>query len=52
MIGFQIVMGLTVVLSLLGLFSRSLLDDRQKYQQFAAICIAATLCWTVAIVFS
>ncbi|WP_338208331.1 hypothetical protein [Lactiplantibacillus paraxiangfangensis] len=51
MLGFQIVMGLTVVLSLLGLFNGDLLGDRQKYQQFAAVCIAATVCWTIAILF-
>jgi len=49
MLGFQIIMGLTIVLSMVALFGKELLDDRQKYQQFAAICIAAIVCWTVVL---
>lgn len=51
MLGFQIVMGFVVILSLLALFNHNLLGDRQKYQQFAAICIAATVCWTLVMLF-
>lgn len=50
MLGFQIVMGFVVIVSLLSLFSTDLLKDRQKYQQFAAICIAGIVSWTVVIV--
>ncbi|MFC0380518.1 hypothetical protein [Levilactobacillus acidifarinae] len=49
MIGFQIVMGLVVIISLLALFDRDLLGDRQRYQQFAAICIAGIVSWAAVI---
>lgn len=49
MLGFQIIMGLVVIISLLALFDKELLNDRQKYQQFAAICIAAIVSWTVVL---
>ncbi|HIW72636.1 MAG TPA: hypothetical protein H9875_08440 [Candidatus Levilactobacillus faecigallinarum] len=49
MIGFQIIMGLVVIISLLALFDRDLLGDRQRYQQFAAICIAGIVSWAAVI---
>ncbi|MDB1104744.1 hypothetical protein FAM21834_02700 [Lentilactobacillus parabuchneri] len=51
MIGYQISLGFISVLSLLALFDNNLLGDRQKYQQLAAICIAAIVCWTITILF-
>lgn len=51
MLGFQIIMGLVVIISLLALFDRELLGDRQRYQQFAAICIAAIVSWAVVLLY-
>ncbi|KRK94241.1 hypothetical protein FD25_GL000194 [Levilactobacillus acidifarinae DSM 19394] len=42
-------MGLVVIISLLALFDRDLLGDRQRYQQFAAICIAGIVSWAAVI---
>lgn len=49
MLGFQIVMGFVVIISLLALFGDDLLKDRQKYQQFAAICIAGIVSWATVL---
>ncbi|WP_180949818.1 hypothetical protein [Secundilactobacillus pentosiphilus] len=51
MLGYEIVLGLIAVISLLALFDDTLLGDRQKYQQFGAVCIASVVCWTLVMLF-
>ncbi|MCY9806565.1 hypothetical protein OXT66_03245 [Lentilactobacillus senioris] len=47
---FSIGMFIVMLLSCLALFSQDLLGDRQKYQQYAAVCIASIICWAVVMV--